>query len=152
MRTWTVILGNFLSFSVMAVECNITFVKAPCWQDFEVHLDVYDNSNNNKVVEVDLPKSELWTRKTFECSPSQTYSLKAKYSPAIWQGDENKVFDGKYIRSLPAVEPASGSIWSLDICFPSQFVNIPMPTNAQNNCDCDMKSIPPLKNANVITN
>jgi hypothetical protein len=150
MRTWIVLSGIFFSFTVMAVECNITFVKAPCWQDYQVHLDVYHNKD--KVVEVDLPNSELWTRKTFECSPSQVFSFKTKYSPAIWQGDENKFFDGQLMHPLPAVAPPSGYIWAFNVCFPSEFVNIPMPLKAQNNCDCDMKSIPPLKNTNVIKN
>lgn len=135
-----------------AAECYITFVKASCWKDYKIHLNVYDHITKSKVTELDIPKSEFWSRKSFSCNPAEIIDIAAQYSPEIWSGDANKIFVGKYQTKFPNDEPSPGTIWASNICFPEQFSGINAPFSSDKDCKCDYTNIPVLQNTNIINN
>jgi hypothetical protein len=65
----------------------MTLVKASCWNNFDVTMNVYDAENDNLLVSVIAPKSTSFGRATFECKPMQSLSMTATYSPVICDGD-----------------------------------------------------------------
>jgi hypothetical protein len=139
-----------LSFQIHAVECYITLIKDQCWKDYQVHLNIIDMSTHTNQLEIDLPKGEMWTRKKFDCQPGQIFNKSASFSPAIWQGDEQKEFASSAKINLPPSAPKEGAIWSIDICFPEGFSKVPTPVKDVGHCGCDKTNIPELKNTNVV--
>jgi len=144
MRPW--IIALLYSNVIFAVECNMTFVKTPCWQNYTVMLKLIDESNDKEVTSATLAPNNLWQRTTFECQPGQHFRVRAKYTPAIWEGDADKVFMGKSIIALPAVAPPAKSIWAIHACFANDFKNVSNPLSENTDCDCSQIKIPPVKN------
>ena len=126
-------------------QCTMTLVKASCWKDFDVTMNVYSSENDKLLVSVSAPKSTSFGRATFECKPMQSLSMTSTYSPVIWDADKGKVYKAIRFWVLPREEPPEGTIWEVKVCFPKQFSDVPLPQGDVNNCTCDMSALPPLK-------
>lgn len=133
-----------------AVECYVTLIKAPCYQDYDVHFTLSDSVTKKAILELDLPKSQFWTRKSFQCTPGQVVGISSSISPVIWEEDAGKIYEGTHFTKFPDIEPPTGTIWAIDVCFPVQFSKVPIPPKITGSCGCDKSSIPPLKNSHVV--
>lgn len=140
---------SWLSTS-FAVECYVTFIKDKCYADYDVHLSVTDSHTKHSLVELDLPQSKFWIRQSFECQPSQVVAISSSFSPAIWEADTDKQYQGTHFTKFPDVAPPQGTIWAMDVCFPAQFSKVPTPPKITGACGCDKTAIPALKNTHVI--
>lgn len=133
-----------------AVTCYVTFIKDQCYADYNVHLSINDSHSKRSLVELDLPQSKFWIRQAFDCQPNQVVTIASSFTPAIWEADAGKQFFGTHFTQFPDIEPPQGTIWAMDVCFPSQFSKVPSPPKITGTCGCDKTSIPPLNNPNII--
>lgn len=136
-----------LSFSspVWSFECFLTLVKDSCWTNYTVSVDVVDASNLNTLFTVTAPAGQSWARQKFACTPEQTLQYIARFSPIFWHNDEGKTYPGLRNWTLPAKVNPGDLAWTIPICYPAEFSQVPFPPDAKGNCTCDFSSIPAPK-------
>ncbi len=132
-----------------ALQCYITVITAPCWSGYDVSVDILDSSNNTLISTVKIPKGAHYGRVNFECKPAQVFAAQATFEPAVWIQDAHKRYSGSRFWKLPDDAPQQGAIWSIDICYPTQFADLPNSTSADS-CNCSLEGVPVVKNTNVI--
>ena len=141
------LLIYFFSSSIYAFSCYLTIMKSSCWQDFDVTITATDQVSHKQVIKAqDLKKNNLWTRTKFECSPRQGLVFQASFTPAIWQGTGNKMYQPKRVWFLPSDIEKGITSWNIPICYPSAFIGVPLPPNAKSLCTCEnvKKDIPAI--------
>ena len=144
LRTLLVLVISWASLSVYAVPCYLTLVKDSCWKIYNVTVDIKDANSDKKIGSMTVPLDTAWGRQAFECSPGQTIALFAKFSPAFWSSDENKIFRGQRYWKLPDSIKSGEVAWNITVCFPDYFANVPMPPEAKSHCECEVDKIPKL--------
>jgi len=135
-----------LSYSV---QCYITVISAPCWSGYDLSVDILDTANNSLISTVKVPKGSHYGRVNFECKPAQVFAAQATFEPAVWINDAHKIYNASRYWKLPDNAPQQGAIWSIDICYPTQFANAPNSTSTDS-CKCSLEGIPVIENTNVI--
>lgn len=140
------VLSAALSFSSAAdaYTCFFTLVKDSCWTDYNVTVDVTDASTSKTLFRISVPKGKSWARKKFSCDAAESFDYRASFSPVFWQSDKGKHFSGKRTWTLPQTMKAGDTAWSITVCYPEEFSEVPLPPTANSQCACDMKSIPPV--------
>lgn len=140
----------WLAFSsqVWSLPCVITVVKSRCWSDYDVSVDILDSTYSTSLSKVNIAKGVGWQRTTFDCKPSQVLSANATFTPAIWKNQQGVVYQSVRFWKLPEQAPVAGSIWTINMCYPMHFKNVPAPVDTTN-CECSMDGIPPVVNTNV---
>ena len=136
------VLGFSLSASLYAFPCHFTVVKDSCWTDYDVTVDVLETEKDTKITDVLVPKGQSWQRTQFECSPKQVLLFRAKFSPAFWKTDEDKVYNAKRYWSLPETIVTNAKGWDIKVCYPKDFAAVPLPPAANNKCACNMDEVP----------
>lgn len=132
-----------LATSASAIKCYITIAKDNCWMDYNVTVNVLDASNDNKLLAtVIIPEGSAWARQPFVCQPKQELKLQAQFTPVFWQDDVGKVYDGLQYWTLPEKVGAGETVWNINVCYPKQFSEVPLPPQATSNCVCDFSKIP----------
>jgi hypothetical protein len=147
MKKGLVLLGLniFLISKVWAFPCYLTVVKGRCWvEDYDVNVTVQDASNQKTITTINVAKGKPWARASFECAPSQTLQYFATYSPSIWQNEDKSYKAKKYSVLDSEIDPTDVA-WSLQICYPDDFSNVPLPPKAGADCSCDVKNIPEVQ-------
>lgn len=140
------LLALFNSYVASAMTCYITLAKDSCWTNYNVTLNVLNASDeNDKIVIVKAPKGKTWSREQFECEPSQTLKIEAQFNPVFWEKEQGKKYYGRKYWVLPASLPKEGEVWNISLCYQRDFSGVPLPPNAQGQCICNFKSIPPVK-------
>ncbi|PJD93672.1 MAG: hypothetical protein CK424_02440 [Legionella sp.] len=139
------LFGCLLSTQVHAVTCYLTMVKANCWKDYDLSVEVSNAESGVIKGTIKVPEGKLWVRQSFECEPGNTLALVAKFSPVFWAGDENKTFPGQRYWNLPDKIKPGETGWNVTVCYPKYFANVPIPPDATANCACDLTHIPPLE-------
>ena len=129
-----------------AAQCVLTLVKDSCWTDYQVNVQFNDKLSNKLVTTVNIPAKQNWSRVKFDCAPGQILGGIATFSPIVFSSEKNNTYAGVRFWNLPQSEPEPGVIWSLQICFGSDFANLPFPPKATGNCKCDVSGIPPVQN------
>jgi len=128
-----------------AFKCYITAVKDSCWNDFNVTIKIIDYATNKLVVDdLVIPKGKSWARNSFECTPKEAMIYKANYSPAIWKGQEQKVYTSKRIWYLPKKVGKEEVAWNIPICYGRDFSQVPLPPKVSGNCKCDFDAVPAI--------
>jgi hypothetical protein len=129
-----------------ATQCVLTLVKDSCWTDYQVNVQFTDKLSNKLVTTVNIPANQNWSRVKFNCAAGQVLAGVATFSPIIFSSEKNNTYSGVRFWHLPQTVPEAGVIWSLQICFGSDFANLPFPPKATGNCKCDTSLIPPVQN------
>lgn len=137
-------LGFFLSSPIWAITCYYTLAKDNCWNKYNVTVDVMDASTDKILTSVTVPEGQSWTRQTFPCEPGQKLMYRAHFSPMIWESEQGKLYKAKNYWFLPKTVNPKDSAWNLNVCYPSDFSQVPLPPEATGNCQCDLKSIPEI--------
>lgn len=135
----------FYSMTVWSFDCYFTLVKDNCWTKYSVSVEVIDANTTKPIVTVAIPAGETWVREQFACHPRQKIAYKARYSPEIWQGDANKTFSGQKFLELPDTITPDQKAWNISICYPKQFLSVPLPPDVAGNCTCEFLKVAPLK-------
>jgi len=128
-----------------AFKCYITAVKDSCWSEFDVTIKIINYATDKPVVDdLVISKGKSWVRKSFDCEPKEALIYKAKYSPAIWKGQDQKVYTSKRIWYLPKEVKKDEVAWNIPICYGRDFSQVPLPPTVSGKCQCDYSSIPDI--------
>ena len=125
--------------------CYYTLAKDSCWTKYEVSVDIIDATKEKKIITVTVPAGKSWTRATFECTPAQSLIYIARFSPVFWESDKDKTFRGLRNWSLPGEINPGDRAWTIPVCYPADFAEVPLPPAAGGACKCDFESIPEIK-------
>ncbi|GGI81161.1 hypothetical protein [Legionella impletisoli] len=134
-----------LSSPALSFPCFITLAKDSCWGDYNVTVTVQSVMNDNKTLAtIIVPEGTFWERQKFECQPKEELRFVAEFNPAFWQEDAGKQYEGARFWFLPEKITASETAWNINLCFPKDFAEVPLPPQAGSNCKCDFSTIPPV--------
>lgn len=125
--------------------CFYTLIKDSCWTNYDVSVDVIDASNLNKLFTVSVPKGKNWERVKFSCTAAQSLIYKAHYSPVFWENEKGKTYHSLRNWTLPGKINPGDLAWTIPVCYPKEFAQVPLPPDAKGSCKCDLKSIPEPK-------
>ena len=128
-----------------AFLCYYTLVKDCCWTKYNVSVDIINAGTLDKILTIDVPAGTSWVRKTFECTPAESLIYKAQFSPVFWASDQGKIYQGLRNWSLPGKINPGDTAWTIPVCFPADFAQVPLPPTADSNCKCDFSVIPEVK-------
>lgn len=145
MRILIGLCSAFLVLKAHALTCYFTAVKDSCWTNYDVTITVADASNEKKLVSVNIPKGSIWGRESFTCQGQQELKFTAQYMPVFWESERGKVYNALNYWTLPATLAAGDTAWNIQLCYPKQFAEVPLPPDAKGNCECDLTSITPIK-------
>lgn len=126
-----------------AFPCFITVAKDSCWIEYNVTVSVLDVSNDRKkMVDIIIPQGSIWARKKTECEPKQLLQFEAQFTPVFWQEDRGKKYTSIRYKTLPANIGPQETAWNINVCYPRDFSQVPLPPEAGSNCKCDFSNIP----------
>jgi hypothetical protein len=126
-------------------DCYMTLVKDNCWTPYNVSVDVVD-ADSKKVLTTALIKAgDSWIQQEFDCKPGQKLIQVARFNPSFWKEEEGKSYSGHRYFLLPHTMKPEDSAWNIPVCYPSDFIAVPLPPHAQGHCRCDFSAIPKLK-------
>lgn len=145
MKYCVFLLSLILSTQAHAVTCFLTMVKGACWKAYDLTVDILDADTGKLKKTILVPADQLWTRREFECKPKNMIALAAKFSPAFWEGDADKVFKGQRYWKLPDMIKPGETGWNITVCYPQHFADVPRPPDINTNCECDLSSIPKIE-------
>lgn len=131
--------------AVHAFPCFLTIVKDSCWINYDVTVKVLDSSSNQVISTIIIPKGNRWARESFACQPKQIINFQAVFSPVFWASDQGKIYPGQNYWTLPFKIAKGDTAWSITMCYPEQFAEVPLPPTAKGNCQCNKTGIPPVK-------
>lgn len=145
MNKWWVALNvSVISFNVQAFPCYLTVAKDSCWQDYNVKITAIDTANSKELVTINIPEGKAWGRGKFECAAKQVLAFRASFTPVFWQNDVGKVYFGQHYWVLPYQTYSNETAWNINLCYPEQFAEVPLPPVGGENCKCNMQDIPPV--------
>lgn len=142
------IVGVFsfiLTTQAFSFPCYITLIKASCWKNYDVTVQIEDVMIEKPITSMLIPSGAFWTRYEFACKEKQTIELTATFSPAIWEKDEGKQYKGKRFWSYPETIGPTDTAWNMTICYPNDFAELPTPAEAADGCVCDKQAIPAIE-------
>lgn len=122
--------------------CYLTVIKGPCWQAYDVTVDMRKVADDESILTLNLSKDQLWERASFECSPKETVYFKSHFSPVIWENEAHRTYQSTRYWSFP-VSTEGAVAWNMTICFSKDFSEVPLPLNAAS-CACDRSIVPPV--------
>jgi hypothetical protein len=129
-----------------ALDCYMTIVKSYAWQNYNLTVAVNNAENGTKLGEVTVPQGKLWNREKFTCSLGVTLALEARFSPEIWSGDKDKVFNAIRMWKLPKNPSNPNALgWNLTVCYPKSFSDVPTPPQGNGEFECDLQAVPKFK-------
>lgn len=138
-------MSMLLSANAHAVTCYITMVKASCWKDYDLTVNITDAENGKELGEITVYEGDLWKREKFDCKAAETLALVAKFSPTLWEDDADKEYKATRFWKLPK-EPGKDAIgWNVTVCYPEWFADVPTPPKSSGDCACDMSAVPKFK-------
>lgn len=132
----------FFNVSVWSFTCFYTLVKDSCWTNYDVTVDVIDAGTRKNLFSVTVPAGKSWERIKFSCQEKQGLKYIAHYSPVFWQSEKGKSYHALRSWFLPGTINPGNLAWTIPVCFPADFSQVPLPPDAKGTCKCDMKSIP----------
>lgn len=152
-KTVLIMLAYLLSTPCSAFTCYLSATKDSCWLHYDVNLTVTDVDTSKTLLNIKIPSGKPWIQQSFDCEPSQRLDYQASFSPIFWQEDAGKVYKALRFWSLPAKAKPNELAWNIPICFPAAFSEVPLPPDAQGNCQCDFSQVPlPTLTENTPTN
>ncbi|MCC5791104.1 MAG: hypothetical protein JJT82_00640 [Legionellaceae bacterium] len=147
MKLLSLIMGLMMSSLAIAdsEDCYITLIKDNCWLNYTVAVTVIDQDSKKTVSSITAEKGKAWAREKFKCTPGTTISYIATFSPVFWTADaDKKYYSITYWHINPLLETAQVA-QGVNLCFPRDFRNVPLPPDATAACRCEPSLVPPIK-------
>lgn len=138
-------LGLCISAYAQAFPCFLTMVKDSCWTNYNLTVNVTNATTGKLITTVIVPQGQSWARQQFNCQPADTLSLSATFMPVFWESDTDKTYPAQHNWTFPQTIAAGDTAWNINVCYPAEFSEVPLPPDASGNCACDVKNIPPVK-------
>ena len=139
------LLGMCASIKAQAFPCFLTMVKDSCWTEYNLTVAVTNGTTGQPITTVIVPEGQSWARQQFTCQPADTISLSATFTPVFWESDKGKTYPARHSWTFPQTVAAGDTAWNINVCYPLEFSEVPLPPQAGGNCKCDIDSIPPVK-------
>lgn len=133
-------LGTILSLAIspaLAAVCQLHVLKDSCFHNYDVTVDVYLQGAPARLFDIPIVRGQDEGLREFNCEPDQIYELKARFAPAFWQGEENRIYAQRTYMRLPQNFPANTGVWKLTTCFGRDFIGVPLPPEASSQCRCE---------------
>ncbi len=134
-----------VSLQTWAFPCFVTLVKDSCWIDYNVTVTVMNAQTGKQVASLIAPQSQSWVRQSFTCQPGDSLTFSAIFTPVFWESDKGKVYPGQSNWQLPQEIKKTEAAWNINICYPSEFSEVPLPPEANGSCKCITDNIPPVQ-------
>ncbi len=144
-RIFALFLTLSCSTPLWSFNCYFTLAKDSCWTNYNITVDVVDDTTSTVLTTVSVPSGTPWVRQQFTCQPAQKLMYKARFTPIFWQSDANKTYSADRFWFMPGTINPGDKAWELPVCFPSNFAEVPFPPDATGNCKCDFSVIPTIK-------
>lgn len=144
-RTLVLSLAVICSSPSWSFLCYYTLAKDSCWTKYNVSVDIIDALKEKKITTINIPAGTSWTQETFECTPAQSLIYIAQFNPVFWESDKGKSYKGLRNWSLPAAINPTDRAWTIPVCFPADFAEVPLPPGADSQCKCDFSVVPEIK-------
>lgn len=141
-RMFIAALGLVVSAPIWSFTCYYTLAKDSCWTNYNVSVEVQDASTLKSLLTLDVPAGKQWGRGSFECNPMQSLVYIAQFSPVFWQNDKGKTYSALRNWVLPQKINPGELAWTIPVCYPADFSQVPLPPDAKGNCKCDFTNIP----------
>lgn len=138
-------MSMFLSANAHAVTCYITMVKASCWKDYDLTVNITDAENGKELGKITVYEGDLWKREKFDCKAGETLALTAKFSPTLWEDDADREYKATRFWKLPKEAGKDAIGWNVTVCYPEWFADVPTPPKSDGDCVCDMQEVPKFK-------
>ena len=131
----------------LAFKCYVTAMKDSCWDDYDVTIKVMNSATKKELAsDIVLKKGALkWQRVSFDCEPQESLYYSATFTPEIWEGGAGKVYYSQRYWNLPKAIKKGELAWNINLCFPKEFSQVPLPPNVSGQCKCDFNSVPEIK-------
>lgn len=134
------VIGALLSMAtsfVLAAVCQLHVLKDSCFHNYDVTVEVYLQGAPARLFDIPIVRGQDEGLREFACEADEIYELKARFAPAFWQGDENRVYAQRNYMRLPSHFPANTRVWKLTTCFGRDFIGVPLPPEASSQCRCE---------------
>ncbi|KTD82868.1 hypothetical protein [Legionella waltersii] len=135
-------LSLLLSAKTWSIPCYYTLAKDSCWTNYNVTVNVIDDASSTTVLTLSIPKGQTWARGSFECKPAQGLRYVAQFTPVFWQSDVGKTYVSTRTWYMPGKVNTGDKAWTIPICYPADFAQVPLPPTADSSCKCDFTNIP----------
>lgn len=142
LRMITTALFSIVPVSLFAFPCFLTMVKDSCWTNYDVSVVVTDVVTNKSIMTIAVPAGKSWDRQEFVCQPGERLMYTATFSPIFWATDQGKSYLARNYWLLPSTIGTGDTAWNINVCYPADFEEVPMPPNVTGNCACNFKGIP----------
>ena len=135
-----------LAFSLQAYSfpCYITLVKDSCWTNYNVTVNIL-GPTNAPLATVTAPKGKVWDRVPFVCSPGESLSFNATFTPSFGEQEVGKIYPARHSWRLPVTIGKEDTAWNITLCYPTEFASVPLPPNVPGPCVCNKESITPIQ-------
>lgn len=145
-KVLVLVLSLGLSSPLWAFTCYLTLAKASCWLKYNVTVDVVDANTSKKLASYSIPAGTPWQQQAFECDPAQKLMYYAQFNPVFWENDKGKTYSATRFWFLPGKINEGDKAWTIPVCFPENFAEVPFPPDATTgNCACDFSKVPVVK-------
>lgn len=144
-KLFVMLLSLSFSMYAQAFPCFLTMMKDSCWTNYNVTVNVTNATTGKLITTVIIPQGQAWARQQFNCQPADTLSLAATFTPVFWESDKGKVYSAQHNWTFPQTIAAGDTAWNINVCYPAEFSEVPLPPDAGGSCACDAKDIPPVK-------
>lgn len=141
-----IISSLVLSSPVWAFSCYYNLAKGSCWTNYNLSVDVTDATTSTLLFTIQIPAGKSWAQKEFTCQPAQKLMYQARFTPVFWESDKDKIYTAVRYWFMPGEIKPGDSAWTIPVCFPKEFAEVPYPPDAKSgNCECDFSVIPEVK-------
>lgn len=129
------VLGSNLAVAA-DTSCMVHVVKNTCWDKYSVNVEIMRSRTQQLVSKGTVEKGKSQTDITFTCPLGEPIGMRSTFSPAFWEGTENKMYMTKRIWDIPLHMPEKSQRWEIAVCFPNDFQSVPIPPVIGTDCKC----------------
>ena len=121
--------------------CYLEFVKSDCWNDYKVELKLLDALTLKEQQNFNISMNTQSIKVPFACSANQQLSFQASFNPPIWEDQIDTWYQSNKIYNVPSDIDSSPNIWTVEVCFATDFNGVPLPPhNSMGSCSCQFSS------------
>jgi len=126
-----------IALAHQAMKCALELRKSPCWKEYQVDVTLIKANilKEQKHYTMKVGKSSL--SDTLPCDPMEQITFSARFSPPIWAEEIGKHYPAQKIWNIPEKLQKGAEKWLLKLCFPGDFVGVPIPIKDAQNCECE---------------
>ncbi len=117
--------------------CYLEFVKADCWNNYKVELNLIDALTLKEQQHFNVSMNTQSMKVPFTCSANQQIAFQASFSPTIWENQIDTWYQGSKIYNVPSNIDEDQNIWTVNVCFSTDFTGVPLPPDSsRGSCLC----------------